>query len=112
MRILYIGAFRFPCYDAAAARVLNNARALQKAGNKVSIISWGGLYRKDDLCEDGKYCIDGINYTITNELETEGGIIRKTYCFLKRGNRTLEVLHSMSSRPDVIIPIIIGQERC
>ena len=29
MNIIYLGAFRLPNYDAAAPRVLNNARALR-----------------------------------------------------------------------------------
>ncbi len=32
MNILYIGAFRLPNLDAAAPRVLNNAKAMREAG--------------------------------------------------------------------------------
>ncbi len=42
MRIIYIGSFRFPTFDAAAARVLNNAKAIAKSDHEVSVISWGG----------------------------------------------------------------------
>jgi hypothetical protein len=40
MKIIYIGSFRFPIYDAAASRVLNNARALRLYGHEVKFISW------------------------------------------------------------------------
>ena len=45
MNILYIGAFRLPNLDAAAPRVLNNAKAMREAGHNVKFISWGGKYR-------------------------------------------------------------------
>ena len=103
MRIIYIGAFRLPCYDAAAARVLNNARALKMSGHEISFISWGGSYREMDLCSDGKYRIDGMEYIITNELEVEGSIFQKFFLLINRGQKTLSTLNAMTSQPDVII---------
>lgn len=69
MRILYIGAFRFPNGDAAASRVLNNARVLRDLGHQVTIISFGGHYRVEDLTEDG-YVFDSLRYIISQDIDT------------------------------------------
>lgn len=103
MRIIYIGSFRFPTFDAAAARVLNNAKAIAKSNHEVSVISWGGHYREEDLCEDGKYRVDGIEYIITNELESFDGYIAKVNSLVTRGNGTIKHLESYTKQPDVII---------
>lgn len=69
MNILYIGAFRFPDGDAAASRVLNNARALRDIGHQIIIISFGGRYREEDL-SDKVYVYDGLRYIITQDMDT------------------------------------------
>ena len=74
MNIIYLGAFRLPNYDAAAPRVLNNARALRMLGNKVTFISWGGKYRQEDLCNDGKYRVDGFEYISSGDLPIGGSL--------------------------------------
>lgn len=104
MNIIYIGSFRFPSFDAAAARVLNNSKAITKAGHQVLVISWGGAYRDKDLCEDGKYRIDGsIEYIVTNELDTNGGFFSKMKNFMKRGRITIGYLKTLHCQPDIII---------
>lgn len=92
MQIVYLGSFRLPNYDAAAARVLNAAKALRKTGHTVSFISWGGKYRETDLCLDGKYRVDGFEYVITNELDSQGGFLTKAKAKLRRGNKTKSIL--------------------
>ena len=66
MKILYLGCFRLPNFDAAAPRVLNNARAMKLCGHEETYISSGRKYNEDHLCEDIKYRIDGMEYVITN----------------------------------------------
>ena len=59
MNILYIGLFRFPEGDAAASRVLNNARMFRDLGHYVKILSFGGEYREEDASVEG-YVYDGM----------------------------------------------------
>lgn len=102
MKIVYVGAFRFPDNDAAAARVLNNARALRQCGHEVAFISWGGRY-----VSEAKRCgeddiFDGFHFIITGELDMRTGVITKILNRLRRGWRTLQILKN-EPRPDVII---------
>lgn len=103
MNIIYCGCFRLPHYDAAAPRVLNNARAMHALGHQVLFISWGGEYQNTDLCEDGKYSIDGMEYIVTNELDQKGTLLCKFYNLLHRGDKTIEILNSIPRKPDLII---------
>lgn len=103
MRIIYLGAFRLPCYDAAAARVLNVARSLRMAGHEVHFISWGGKYREHDLCEDGKYRVDGFEYIITDELDVRGGVITKLIAKYSQGKKTKKLVERRACETDVII---------
>ena len=103
MNILYIGCFRLPRYDAAAARVLNNARAFKACGHDITFISWGGRYDMQHLCSDGKYRIDGMEYIITGELDPKGAIVSKMIQLFLRGEKTLAILNSMQQKPDLII---------
>ena len=103
MRIVYIGSFRLPNFDAAAARVLNVARALRLAGHEVNFISWGGKERECDLCHDGVFRIDGFVYEVTHELDPRGGIIKKLKGRLLRGYKTRSILCERLGQYDVII---------
>ena len=103
MNIIYLGCFRLPNYDAAAPRVLNNARAMQLCGHQVSFISWGGKYRDSDLCKDGKYRIDGMEYIITDELDPKGSLFSKMMQLFHRGDKTVAILESMDVKPDLIV---------
>ena len=103
MKIIYTGCFRLPNYDAAAPRVINNARIMQLCGHKVSFISWGGKYRESDLCKDGKYRIDGMEYIITNELDPQGSLLEKFSQLLHRGDKSVKLLDDMSNKPDLIV---------
>lgn len=103
MKIIYLGAFRFPNKDAASSRVLNVARALRESGHTVSFISWGGEQRDEDYCDDGLYRFDGFPYVITNELESFGGIMSKVFTLLSRGTKTKKILKSSIGDIDAII---------
>ena len=103
MRIIYVGAFRFPKYDAAAARVLNNARALRACGHDVKIISWGGQFEHSGK-KTGEYDqYDGFRFTISGELDKNDGIIAKVWNRLNRGGKTLDLLKKMGQCPDLVI---------
>lgn len=103
MYIVYVGAFRFPKYDAAAARVLNNARALIACGHSVEVISWGGRYEDPakNLGDVASY--DGIDYTITGELDGNNGLWAKIKNRLFRGAKTIEILKSKKRHIDLLI---------
>lgn len=103
MKIIYIGSFRLPNYDAAAARVLNVARALRLAGHEVSFISWGGEERESDLCPDGKYRVDGFEYVVTHELPSNEGAIKRVMNKLTRGQKTKRLLRQQLGSYDAII---------
>lgn len=103
MKIIYLGCFRLPNYDAAAPRVLNNARAMQLCGHVVSFISWGGKYNEEHLCEDSKYRIDGMEYVITDELDPKGSLVSKMMQMIHRGDKTVSILKSMEVKPDLIL---------
>lgn len=103
MKIIYLGSFRLPNFDAAAARVLNVARALRLAGHEVRFISWGGEERECDLCPDGKYRVDGFEYVVTHELPSNEGAIKRVMNKLTRGQKTKKLLHEQLGLYDAII---------
>lgn len=102
MIIIYLGAFRFPNLDAAAPRVLNNAKAFRSLGHEVRFISWGGQYREEELCEDGKYRVCGFEYQISNDLPVGGSAKERIMTKLFRGRRSIKMLEKMP-KPDLII---------
>ena len=103
MRIIYIGSFRLPNGDAAAARVLNIARALRLAGHEMSFISWGGVEQWDGA-DRGKVCsVDGFPYVVTNEIDYRGGIVGKAKAWLTQGNKTKRILRERLGQYDAVI---------
>lgn len=111
MKILYLGAFRLPNCDAAAPRVLNNAKAFRNVGHSVSFISWGGKYRESDLCEDSKYRVYGFEYVITNELSSNGSLLQRLMSKYHRGDKTMSILQSLEQKPDLIIMYNAGYKQ-
>ena len=103
MRIIYLGPFRLPNRDAAAARVLNVARALRLAGHDVRFISWGGFQREEDKGEDGIYRVDGFPYIVTNEIDISGGLMPKVIGRINKGEKTKKLLRDYIGSCDVII---------
>ncbi len=103
MKILYVGAFRFPNYDAAAARVLNNGRIMKECGNEVSFISWGGKYRESDKQPDNRYLIDGMEYLVTHEIDPKGSKWSQLSNLWKRGEVTISLLDQFEIKPDLIV---------
>lgn len=69
MKFIYTGYFRFPNGDAAASRVLNNARILRDLGHEVLVVSFGGVPRDEDLIESD-FVYDRIKYINTGDIDT------------------------------------------
>lgn len=103
MRFLYIGSFRLPNGDAAAARVLNVARALRLAGHEVSFISWGGIEQWEDTDGEKVCMVDGFPYVVTNEIDFKGGIVEKAKAWLSQGGRTKRILRERLGQYDAVI---------
>ena len=103
MNIVYVGAFRLPNLDAAAPRVLNNAKALRQLGHDVKFISWGGQYRESDLCEDGKYRVSGFEYQISGDLPINNTIRERILTKVNRGKRSIKLLERISKIDLIII---------
>lgn len=102
MNIVYTGQFRFPSQDAAAARVINNAKALRSLGHNVVFLSWGGKSRIEDLV-NGKYIHQGFEYYNMGELTDDiNSPFKKLKIFLLQGKRTLEFIQSLD-KIDAII---------
>ena len=98
--ILYIGAFRFPTHDAAAARVLNNAKILRDIGYNVFFISWGGV--TDD--PDNVFTYNGFDYICTGELDKKNSNpLNRLKYYYYRGEKTLTILERFAD-----VDIIIG----
>lgn len=100
--IVYVGPFRFPDGDAAAARVLNNARALRLAGHNVDFLSYGGKLRPEDATPEG-YVFDGFRYTITRDIDRSNDRpLKRIFNFLVQGTNAFSVLRKMPV-PDLVI---------
>lgn len=103
MNIIYVGAFRFPKYDAAAARVLNNVRALRACGHEVEVISWGGRYEDSDKKFGEEDLYEGVKYAITGELDCNEGLWAKIKNRLFRGAKTISILKAKEHNIDLLI---------
>ena len=103
MRICYLGAFRLPNFDAAASRVVNNAKAMRAVGHDVSFISWGGA-SSDYACGDGgKSRCFGFEYVVTHEIDVKGSIFKRLFSLITRGNKTIRILGEQLDSYDVVI---------
>lgn len=100
MQIIYIGAFRFPTYDAGAARVLNMARAMRALGHEVTFIAWGGKYENEESEDGDEY--DGFRYYISGELN-ERRILPKIKGKFAPGARSIEMLRQRIEKVDVVV---------
>lgn len=103
MKIVYVGAFRLPNKDAAAPRVLNNAKIFQALGHDVFFLSWGGEYRPCDKIAQDFYAIDGARYIVTNEIDCSGSFLKKLVSRILRGRKSLKILTRMRKEIDVVV---------
>lgn len=101
LHIVYMGPFRFPAGDAAAARVLNNARCLRMSGHVVEFLSFGGSYRSEDRVGE-LYKFDEFQYRITNDIDRSNeNAIRRITNFLVQGSNAFALLKQI--KPDVVV---------
>lgn len=92
-KIIYTGAFRFPIGDAAAARVLNNAKILRELGYDVVFISFGGEAREEDKQSDGQYYYQGFPYILSNDIDLpQTNIIKRIIRFVFSGRKALKII--------------------
>ena len=102
--ILYTGVFRFPTGDAAAARVLNNAKILRDLGYSVVFLSWGGDVLEIDRQEDGYFYYDGFRYLPTYDIDVkEENYIKKISNHFFSGEKALSILGKMIHDVDIVI---------
>jgi len=103
MRFIYIGSFRLPNGDAAAARVLNVARALRLAGHEVRFISWGGMEKWSEADSEEECSVDGFPYVVTNEIDFKGGLFKKAISRVLQGRKTKRLLRKRLGEYDAVI---------
>jgi len=101
MRFIYTGYFRFPNGDAAASRILNNARILRDLGHDVFVVSFGGTPRTEDLKESG-YEYDGIKYINTNDIDTHT-IKERLLRYVAPAPNAMKIIREQISEIDGII---------
>jgi glycosyltransferase involved in cell wall biosynthesis len=95
-KIIYTGAFRFPTSDAAASRVLNNAKILRELGYDVVFISWGGHPQDADKREDGFFYYQGFRYINTYEIDVKRVNPLVRICkFFFLGRNSLRIIKQM-----------------
>ena len=102
--IIYTGAFRFPIGDAAAQRVLNNAKILRELGYNVIFVSFGGCFQESDKGEDGNYYYDGFRYIISHDIDLkEYNIVKRIHNFIHTGQRAVKLINEMTDNLYMII---------
>ena len=90
-KVIYTGAFRFPYFDAASARVVNNIKLIKNLGYEVMVISWGGKDRElvsNPATED-------IKYVVSHDLDTEDGIAGKIISSVFRGRNAIRYINAI-----------------
>lgn len=104
-KIIYSGAFRFPNIDAAAQRVLNNAKIFRELGYSVEFVSWGGFPREEDKREDGCYYYQGFKYRNTYEIDHKAKIslIKRAASYIFRGKYSLSLISQCIKEIEIVI---------
>ena len=96
-RFFYTGAFRFPNKDAAAARVIGNAKVLRKLGHEVIFLGW-----EESL--ENKVIYDGFTGFPQNEFSSKKrGILKRFFDFMVLGNKTVAYIKKNAAAGDSII---------
>ncbi len=94
--VLYVGSFRFPEGDAAAARVLGIGKTLRDLGYEVIFGGGEPRGRTEDQGSDGTYEYQGFRYHSTGDLRSICLTpVQRLLNFLDYGGRTLQWLDSM-----------------
>lgn len=99
-RILYIGGFRFPNGDAAAARVLNNGKLLKDLGYDVKYLSFG----QSKFYEYNSTIYDGFEFEITNDIDTNfTNPFKRLHRFIFSGKNAIQYINDNLETFDIII---------
>lgn len=102
--IIYTGAFRFPNGDAAAPRVLNNAKIFRELGYKVIFVSFGGEPRNEDKNIDGNYYYQGFRYINTDDIDLkQTNPIKRILRFIFSGRNAIKIINSIISDSELVI---------
>lgn len=96
-RFFYTGAFRFPNKDAAAARVIGNAKVLRKLGHEVIFLGWEENYKD-------KVVYDGFIGLPQNEFSSaKRRVLKRLFDFITLGNKTISYIKKNAKAGDSII---------
>jgi glycosyltransferase involved in cell wall biosynthesis len=103
--VYYVGGFRFPDGDAAAARVLGTGKAVRAAGARVIFGGWEKAGRPQDRQSDGSFEFDGFRYVSQADLRyTHRSLAGRVAGVALAGRNTLRWLAREATRPgDVVI---------
>lgn len=103
--VYYVGSFRFPDGDAAAARVLGIGKALRAAGARVIFGGWEKGSRPQDIQPDGSFQFGGFHYISQADIRhTHLSHARRLAGAVLAGRNTLHWLAQQSVQPgDVVI---------
>ncbi len=110
MKIIYVGAFRFPYFDAASARVLNVGKSFRVAGHDVEYIAMGGKYIESHRQSDGDFKYQSFPYMVTDELDSKGGLMTKIRVKLTRGNKIIKELEGRDLADALVIAYNPGEQ--
>jgi len=103
-KVIYVGAFRFPAGDAAASRVLNNAKILRALGYKVIFVSWGGKHQESDKGEDGNFYYQGFQYVNTDDIDMkQTNPLKRIYNHFFSGRKSLFFIKQTINTVDIVI---------
>jgi glycosyltransferase involved in cell wall biosynthesis len=94
--IIYVGDFRFPDGDGAAARVRGIGLALRDAGYSVAFAGCEYKTKSEDIQIDGTACRDGMYYYPVDKFNglKFARLRRGIYCHLS-GSATMDRLHKL-----------------
>ena len=105
-KILYVGSFRFPEGDAAAARVLGIGKALRQVGYEVLFAGGEPTGRPEDHQPDGRFVYQGFPYYSTGEIRSQPvPPMQRILRYLATGSVTLRWLRS--SELSGVVAIIV-----
>ncbi len=104
--IIYVGGFRFPNGDAAAARVLNNGKIFRELGYNVIFVSWGGKPQDNDKKKDGNYYYEDFRYINTNELDGKVNFFQRFKNFLFRGKESFQFISNSLNIKDIYAVVV------
>lgn len=96
MKILYIGSFRLPDGDAAAQRVINNAKLMRELGCEVDFISFGGNG------DNGE--VENFRYVVSHDLDINWhNIYSKLKSIIRKGYRASNIIGDIIDKYDVLV---------